>query len=201
MKKFITLLMSVMMLMLLTACGSSDAANQSNTADTQNETVSKSNSKILVAYFSCTGNTKHLAESTATALSADIFEIKPKAPYTPEDLDWHNENSRSTIEMNDDNARPEIAETVSNFNQYETIIIAYPIWWSKAPKIIDTFVESYDFSGKTVIPICTSGGSEIGSSGSYLKTLTSSSVKWLDGQRFNTNVSVDELKDWFNGKF
>ena len=201
MKKFITLLMSAMMLILLTACGNSDAANQSNTADAQNDTAAKSNSKILVAYFSCTGNTKHLAESTATALSADIFEIKPKIPYTSEDLDWHNENSRSTIEMNDENSRPEIAETVSNFDQYETIIITYPIWWSKAPKIIDTFVESYDFSGKTVIPICTSGGSEIGSSGSYLKTLTSSSAKWLDGQRFNTNVSVDELKDWFNGKF
>ena len=194
MKKFITLLMSAMMLMLLTACGSSDAANQTNT----DNTAPTSNNKILVAYFSCTGNTKHLAETAAAALNADIFEIKPKVPYTSADLDWHNENSRSTIEMKDDNARPEIAEAISNFDKYSTIIIAYPIWWSKAPKIIDTFVESYDFSGKTIIPICTSGGSEIGSSGSYLKTLTSSSAKWLDGQRFNTNVSVNEIKKWFN---
>ena len=195
MKKFTTLLMAAMMLILLTACGSSDAANDQSKTD---ETTPAN--KILIAYFSCTGNTKHLAESTATALSADIFEIKPKVPYTSEDLDWHDKNSRTTIEMNDDSSRPEIAEKIDNFDQYSTIVIAYPIWWSKAPKIIDTFVESYDFSGKTIIPICTSGGSEIGSSGSYLATLTSNSAKWLNGQRFNTNTSADELKTWFKDK-
>ena len=180
---------------MLTACGSSDAANdQSKTNET------KPANKILIAYFSCTGNTKHLAESTATALNADIFEIKPKVPYTSKDLDWHDKNSRTTIEMNDDSSRPEIAEKIDNFDQYSTIVIAYPIWWSKAPKIIDTFVENYDFSGKTIIPICTSGGSEIGSSGSYLATLTSNSAKWLDGQRFNTNTSADDIKAWFSDK-
>ena len=195
MKKFTTLLMAAMMLILLTACGSSDAANDQSKTDKTTPA-----NKILVAYFSCTGNTKHLAESTAAALSADIFEIKPKVPYTSTDLDWHDKNSRTTIEMNDDSSRPEIAEKINNFDQYSTIVIAYPIWWSKAPKIIDTFVESYDFSGKTIIPICTSGGSEIGSSGSYLATLTSNSAKWLDGQRFNTNASADDIKSWFKDK-
>ena len=177
--------MSGLMMMILTACGQTESSASTQTGN-----------KTLVAYFSATGNTKHLAETIAQVLNADLFEIKPTQPYTTADLDWHNKSSRTTIEMNDDKSRPAIAEKVENFSQYDKVVIAYPIWWSQAPRIVDTFVESYDFSGKTVTAVCTSGGSELGSSAKYLQSLNSKSAKWLEGRRFNSFATANEINDW-----
>ena len=181
------------MIFTFTACGTSDAAQNAPV-----ETTTQSENKILVAYFSCSGNTKHLAHTVATALNADEFEILPKIPYSSADLDWRNERSRSTLEMKDDSSRPAISNVIANFAQYETIIIAYPIWWGQAPRIIDTFIESYDFSNKTIIPICTSGGSDINSSVNYLRSISSNSANWKIGKRFNNNTSKDEFLNWYH---
>lgn len=189
------LLMTLMLalLMVLTACGNEAAKSETPAAEA--EPAKAPTTTTLVAYFSCSGHTKALAENAAQVLNADLFEIKPAQPYTAEDLDWHNEQSRSTLEMNDDSARPAIDGTVANFEQYKTVVIAYPIWWHQAPRIIDTFVEQYDWNGKTVIPICTSGGSDIGTSGSYIANLAKVG-NWKNGKCFFANTSLDEVKAW-----
>ena len=116
-------------------------------------------SKKLVAYFSASGTTKEAAERLAKAAGADLFEIRPAIPYTSADLNWMDKKSRSSVEMNDPDSRPEIAETMPNMADYDTVFIGFPIWWYVAPHIIHTFLESYDFSGKTLVPFATSGGS------------------------------------------
>lgn len=126
-------------------------------------------SKKLVAYFSASGVTKKYAEKAAKAAGADLFEIKPKVLYTDADLDWRNAKSRSSVEMKDPDSRPEIAETVSDMDAYDTVFVGFPIWWYVAPTIIDTFLESYDFTGKTVIPFATSGGSGMGKTADVLQ--------------------------------
>ena len=194
MKKIFMTLMSVVTIFLMAACGNSDAAQNSTNPSAQNETPTQS--KILVAFFSATGNTAELAENLSKAIGADLYEIKAKDEYTSRDLDWHNENSRTTIEMREDNesVRPEIDGTVENFDGYETIIVAYPIWWNTEPRIIDTFLESYNFKGKTVIPVCTSGGSDIQQSESHMKKICPAAT-WKNGQRFNSRTTQDELKN------
>ena len=117
--------------------------------------------KILVAYFSASGVTERAAREIAAAVGADLYEIRPVEPYTSEDLDWTNKKSRSTVEMNDTNSRPAIAEPAANMEQYSAVFVGFPIWWYVEPRIIDTFLESYDFAGKTLIPFATSGGSGI----------------------------------------
>ena len=119
-------------------------------------------SKVLVAYFSATGTTAGAAKRLADAVKGDLFEIKPAAPYTASDLDWTDKHSRSTLEMKDPNSRPEVSSHVDNMDQYDTVFVGFPIWWYVAPTIINTFLEAYDFSGKTVIPFATSGGSGMG---------------------------------------
>lgn len=153
--------------------------------------------KVLVAYFSATGNTRPLAEYMADGLGADLYEIVPEEPYTDADLDYGNSNSRSSIEMNDPSSRPAISGSVENMERYDIVFVGYPIWWGDAPHILYTFMESYDWSGKTVIPFCTSGGSGIGSSGTNLENLTSG-ADWLPGQRLNTGASQDEVMEWVN---
>ncbi len=152
-------------------------------------------SKNLVAYFSASGVTKAAAERLARAADADLFEIKPKIPYTRADLDWTNKNSRSSVEMNNPDSRPEIAEKLSNMGDYDTVFIGFPIWWYVAPTIINTFVESYDFSGKTVVPFATSGGSGMGRTVEVLKPLCSASARWENGKMLN-RISEQELKSW-----
>lgn len=153
--------------------------------------------KVLVAYFSATGNTRPLAEYMADGLGADLYEITPEEPYTDADLDYGNSNSRTSIEMNDPNSRPAISGSVEDMEQYDIVFVGYPIWWGDAPHILYTFMESYDFSGKTVIPFCTSASSGIGSSGTSLENLTSGAV-WMSGQRLNTGASQDEVMEWVN---
>ena len=142
-------------------------------------------SNKLVAYFSASGVTAKVAETLAEAIGADIFEIEPKVPYTEADLDWMDKKARSTIEMNDPASRPEIAVKRDNMKDYDTIFVGFPIWWYVAPTIINTFLESYDFSGKTVIPFATSGGSGMGKTEAVLHALCSDSVNWKSGKMLN----------------
>ena len=153
------------------------------------------NNKILVAYFSATGNTAEVAQKLATAINADLFEIIPEQPYTSDDLNWQNNQSRTSIEMGDKNSRPQIALKIEDISQYNIVFVGSPIWWGREPSIMDTFIESYDFAGKTVIPFATSGSSDIGDYGANLQALAPD-AKVLTGKRFPTDVSVQELKDW-----
>lgn len=133
-------------------------------------------SKTLVVYFSCTGTTKKFAEEIASKINADVFEIVPETLYTEEDLDWTNQTSRSTIEMKDMSSRPKIKNTIDNIDEYDKIVVGYPIWWGKAPTIINTFLESYDLTNKTIIPFGTYHSSGIGESDKYLKPSVSNST-------------------------
>ena len=155
------------------------------------------NDKILIAYFSATGNTKSVAEKLASAIDADLFEIIPDQPYTSDDLNWQNDQSRSSIEMNDMNSRPTISSKIDDISQYKIIFVGSPIWWGREPSIMDTFIESYNFAGKTVIPFATSGSSGIGDYGANLQSLAPN-ARVLTGKRFPTSVSTTELKDWAN---
>jgi len=151
--------------------------------------------RTLVAYFSATGTTAKVAEKLAKAVGADLFGIKPETPYTDADLNWRNEKSRSSVEMSDTSSRPAIANKVENIAQYDTVFLGFPIWWGREPSIIDTFVESYDFSGKKVIPFATSGSSGIGDSGKIIQNLVPTAT--VDsGKRFPANVSEETLADW-----
>lgn len=152
--------------------------------------------KKLVAYFSASGVTKATAERLAKAAGADIFEIKPAVPYTRADLDWTNQKSRSSVEMNDPDSRPEISERLSNMADYDVVFIGFPVWWYVAPVIINTFMESYDFSGKTLIPFATSGGSGMGKSVEIFKILCPN-ANWEEGKMLN-HVSETELKKWLD---
>lgn len=154
--------------------------------------------KALVAYFSCSGITARLAKELARAVNGDIFEIKPAVPYTSADLNWNNKNSRSSIEMQNKNSRPEIADKVENIDKYDTVFVGFPIWWYVAPTIINTFLESYDFSGKTVIPFATSGGSGTGDTDKYLHTSCSDKTNWRPAKRFPANTQSDSLKQWID---
>lgn len=216
MKKAIVILLSLTMILGLTACGNSASkTKQPSTEDTFVESKADTESaetstnmentdnqdaqehKILVAYFSATGTTKGVAEHIANGLNADIYEIVPEEAYTDADLDYNDNNSRTTIEMNDPDARPAISGSVENMEQYDIIFVGYPIWWGEAPRIVSTFMESYDFSGKTIVPFCTSGGSDIGSSATSLEQLTNGAT-WLDGRRLNGSDSQDTVMEWVN---
>lgn len=158
----------------------------------------KSDTNILVAYFSATGTTKPIAETIANITGADLYEIIPSQPYTNEDLNYKNDNCRANQEQNNSSFRTEIEGNISNMNDYDIVFIGHPIWWGEEPRIIDTFVESYDLSGKTVIDFCTSGGSDISISETNLKELCPSDVTWLKGKRFESNANSDEISEWLN---
>ncbi|MDE7341140.1 MAG: flavodoxin [Lachnospiraceae bacterium] len=153
------------------------------------------NTKTLVVYFSCTGTTELVAEYVTEILGADSYQIVPENPYTEADLAYYT-NGRADQEQNDPDARPAISGGVENMDTYDTIILGYPIWHGQAPRIISTFLESYDFSGKTIIPFCTSHSSGIGSSASNLHVLCSESVEWMDGKRFEAGVSRESVQNW-----
>lgn len=153
-------------------------------------------SKKLVAYFSASGVTKRYAEKLANVTGADLFEIKPSVPYTSADLNWQNSNSRSSVEMKNPDSRPEIAEKLSDMDSYDTVFVGFPIWWYVAPTIIDAFLESYDFSEKTVIPFATSGGSGMGKTADVLrKVCPDADIR--DGKVLN-GMSDKEIAQWVN---
>lgn len=151
--------------------------------------------KTLVVYFSCTGSTELVAEYITETLGADIYEIIPENPYTEADLAYYT-NSRADQEQNDPDARPAISGGVENMDIYDTIIIGYPIWHGQAPRIINTFLESYDFSGKTILPFCTSHSSGVDSSVDNLHILCPDSTIWLDGRRFEAGTSKEIIEGW-----
>jgi len=153
-------------------------------------------SKVLVAYFSASGVTAKTAKNLAAAAGADIYEIKPSVPYTNADLNWQNKNSRSSIEMADKSSRPAIAEGNLSVADYDTVFLGFPIWWYVAPTIINTFLEKYDFSGKTIILFATSGGSGFGKTVSGLKSSVSDTTVIKEGKILNGNPSVSELEKW-----
>lgn len=153
-------------------------------------------SKTLVAYFSATGKTAAVAKNLAQAANADLYEIKPEVPYTSADLDWMDKQSRSFLEMNDQSSRPALADKDANIAEYDVILLGFPIWWYVAPTIINTFLESYDFSGKKIILFATSGGSGFSKTVDGLKHSVSADTTIVEGKMLNGRNSVDELKKW-----
>ena len=151
--------------------------------------------KTLVAYFSASGTTAKVAKKMAETIGADLFEIKPEIPYSGADLNWQNKNSRSSVEMNDRSSRPAIAVKAADMPQYDVVFVGFPVWWYREPSIIDTFMESYDFAGKTVIPFATSGGSGLGDSAVNMQKLAKG-AKVVNGKRFSGSASAEELKAW-----
>lgn len=205
MKKLLTLLLSVSMLLAVSGCGAEEKAdatsgNAQAAQNTASEQPAKADgtSKNLVVYFSATGNTRTLAECAAKALSADFYEIVPEQPYTSADLNYNDKSSRTTKEQNDAEARPAIKGDMPDFGKYDTIVLAYPIWWGQAPRIVDSFVEANKpyLTGKKILPICTSASSEAGSSGDILRNLAPNAT-WKEAKRFETNTSADTLNAWF----
>ena len=154
--------------------------------------------KSLVTYFSASGVTKKVAEKLAEAAGADLFEIKPEVAYTEADLNWMDKKSRSSIEMNDKSFRPAIAEKCNNMADYDVVYVGFPIWWYVAPTIINTFLESYDFSGKTIVLFATSGGSGFGNTVAELKRSVSDTTVIKEGKVFNSGVSKDQLSSCVN---
>ena len=152
-------------------------------------------SKILVAYFSASGETAKLAKTVAEVTGGDLFEIQPEVAYTSADLNWMDKRSRSTVEMNDAKSRPSIAGEVANMAQYDTVFVGFPIWWYQAPRIIETFLESYDLSGKTVIPFATSGGSGMGKTAEILKA-SCPGAKVDAGKRLSSRESAASVQKW-----
>ena len=190
---------------------SQDAAEQEAKQDAAQETVQETeaepaseepaaaaHSGVLVAYFSATGTTKGVAERIASVTGGDLYEILAAQPYTEADLNYNDDSSRTTTEQNDKSVRPEIGSEDISLEGYTTIYLGFPIWWGEEPRILDTFVEKYEFDGITVIPFCTSGSSGIGRSGPNMEALAGSGT-WLQGERFSGNVSEEELKSWIEG--
>ena len=154
--------------------------------------------KTLVAYFSASGMTRSIAENLANGIGADLFEIVPENPYTNADLNWQNSKSRSSVEMKDRNCRPAIASKAEAMDQYDVVFVGFPIWWYREPSIIDTFMEAYDFSGKTVVPFATSGGSGLGEAPRNMQALAKG-ANVVNGKRFSVTASGQELKAWAEG--
>jgi len=201
MKKILLLCISLLVVLGIMGCGS-DKGKAEVKPDTKSQTTTETSapaakSKILVAYFSATGNSKQLAENTAKALGADLYEIRPAKPYSKDDLNYNDETTRATVEQKNDSVRPELADNKAPISDHETIILVHPIWWGQAPRIMDTFVESYDFTGKNMTNICTSGGSDIGTSGDYLQKLTKGKANWKPGKLFTKDASEAEINSWF----
>ena len=183
MKKLLALLLALLLARAATACAQTAAP--------------EARSGTLVAYFSATGNTRAVAEKLAALLDADLYGIVPAEPYTEEDLDYGDRESRTSLEMDDPDARPEIAGEPLDLTGYTTLYLGYPIWHGEAPRILSTFVESRDLDGLTVRPFCTSGGSGIARSAEALEALAGAGA-WLEGQRFSASVSDEELQAWID---
>ena len=205
MKKLTAVLLGLVLVFGLAACGGNDTAQ--TTAPTAGAaTAAASNGaatdlgNTLVVYFSATGNTEEAANYIAEATGGDLFELEPADPYTSADLNWTDENSRVVYEHDNPDARDvELVSTaVENWDSYDTVFIGYPIWWGIAAWPVDTFVEANDFTGKTVIPFCTSSSSGIGDSGELLADLAGTGT-WLAGERFSSGVTQEDVEEWLAG--
>ena len=222
MKKLTALLLSVVLVLSLAACGSAnkpassttqpetsapteqpatEPSGSSSTAPTESEPETQPETgKTLVVYYSASGNTERVAKDIAEAAGADLFEIVPSELYTSDDLNWTNPNSRVSREHDDESLRdvPLTTTEVSDWDSYDTVFIGYPIWWGIAAWPVDTFVKNNDFNGKTVIPFATSSSSGMGQSGSLLADMAGTG-DWQEGQRFSSGVSSDDVQSWVNG--
>lgn len=196
MKTMIPVLALVLML-ILSACGADTASTvpEESEGSAESAAVQAAEGKTLVVYFSATGTTRGVAEKIAAITGGELYEIQAAQPYTEEDRNWHDDNSRTTHEQNDPSFRPEIGSELPSLEGYDTVYLGFPIWWGQEPRILDTFVESCDFDGITVIPFCTSGSSGIGNSGKNLEANAGSGT-WLSGERFGGGASEDELRAW-----
>ena len=152
--------------------------------------------KTLVAYFSATGTTAKVAERLCKATGGQLYQIRPETPYTKADLNWLSKKSRSSVEMSDPDCRPPLADKLADVAGSDIIFIGFPIWWYREPSVIDTFLETYDFSGKKVIPFATSGSSGLGDTAKRMRTILGDKVTVDEGKRLNRNVTEQELKDW-----
>ena len=208
MKKLTALLLSVVLVLSLAACGSANKPASSTTqpessstapAESEPETQPETG-KTLVVYYSASGNTERVAKDIAEAAGADLFEIVPTEVYTSEDLNWTNPDSRVSREHDDESLRdvPLTTTEVPDWDSYDTVFIGYPIWWGIAAWPVDTFVKNNDFTGKTVIPFATSSSSDMGQSGSLLADMAGTG-EWQEGQRFSSGVSGDDVQSWVNG--
>lgn len=179
------------------ASGPENASSDAATEDTSSESPenTQAHKEVLVVYFSATGTTKDVAEKIAKIEDADLYEIVPAEPYSDADLNWNDSNSRSTKEQNDSSSRPAIGSAAVSLDGYKKVYIGYPIWWGEEPRILDTFVESYNFDGITMIPFCTSSSSGLGRSGKNLEDRAGSG-NWLDGKRFGAGPSEDSVRSW-----
>lgn len=221
MKKIFSLCLTLVLALTLAACGSpagqggsgsapdaapsasntpeaAPAGQQPDSAPVESEEPAETDggeTKILIAYFSATNNTEGIANHLESILDADLYEIVPETPYTSDDLNYNDSSCRSSQEMDDPDARPAISGSVDNMEQYDVIFLGYPIWWGEAPRIINTFLESYDLSGKTIAPFCTSASSPMGSSATKLQNLADSAT-WLEGQRFSGGAAVTDVQSW-----
>ena len=237
MKRLLSIMMAVLLLAALAACGSTAQAEVKetptaaegqkkpaeikNTAEPETTSTDSSaasealpqtasddadpaadnlatHSDVLVVYFSATGTTRGVAEKIAAITGGDLYEITAAVPYSADDLNYNDRNSRSTKEQNDKSARPEIGSADISLEGYTTVYLGFPIWWGEEPRILDSFVEKYSFEGITVIPFCTSASSGIGRSGPNMEALAGSG-NWLDGKRFGGNVSEADLQSWIEG--
>lgn len=208
MKKLTALFLSLVLVFVFAAC-SNNAEEKETQPSSENQTVSNTSEqstgennnmqtgKTLVVYFSASGNTENAANYIAKASNGDLFELEPKNAYTDADLNWHDENSRVNYEHENESARniELVSSTVDNWTEYDTVFIGYPIWWGIAAWPVDTFVKANDFSGKTVIPFCTSTSSGLGQSSELLKEMAGTG-NWLDGERFQSNASENEVTEW-----
>ena len=223
-KKLLSLSLAAVMALSLAACGQSGATDDSQSAGQSQEepstpaptptpengedtsapdasepedSQSVENGGVLVVYYSATGNTEAVAGYIAEATGGDLFELEPAEPYTDADLNWTDENSRVTLEHEDESLRDVelVADTVDNWDSYDTVFIGYPIWWGIAAWPVDTFVEANDFTGKTVIPFCTSSSSGLGQSGELLSEMAGTG-DWLEGQRFRSSASQEDVTEW-----
>jgi len=197
MKKLIACLSALVLFMGLTPAMAEDAVSSATINVAEIPAAGEHpNAAILVVYFSTDDTVRAAARIAADALGADIFEIVPQTLYTTEDLNYNNSSSRATREQRDETARPEIVSLPENLQQYDTILLGYPIWWGQAPKILYTFLESVDVSGKTIIPFCTSASSSAGSSARNLQTLTDEATVWLEVKRIDNRSTAEEIRAW-----
>lgn len=212
MKKLTVLFLSLALVFALAAC-SNNTQNENETQSTEPQSQSESNTsaepsgednivssgKTLVVYFSASGNTENAANYIAKATNGDLFELVPKKEYTDADLNWRDESSRVNYEHDNESARniELVSSTVDNWDEYDVVFIGYPIWWGIAAWPVDTFIKANDFTGKTVIPFCTSTSSGLGQSGELLKEAAGTG-NWLDGERFQSGVTESEVAEWVN---
>lgn len=202
-KKIIIILvlvfLGVCLFFFFNGCSEENNANEKTRENEQNveENDSLTNTNSIVIYFSATGNTERIANMIGDVTKSSVTRIIPANPYTDEDLNYSNDDCRANKEQNDDDARPEIENTIDNIESYDIIYLGYPIWWGDVPKIILTFLDTYDLSGKTIIPFCTSGSSDISTSVSTLRNYNSN-INVLDGKRFSTFDDESDISSWIN---